>query len=354
MLNGRFEKSARVSVSVHLHRPPADRTKAATLLVLSVSIFLLVHNGIRPVCHTRTCVHVHSRTHMYSHRLLSSLEAKAQTQSIHVWPWEEYFWPRRAIFSRCFHINAFLFQLGSRFSDRQLKPLGPTETRSPLWEHPLLTTQYFEATEVTHGEERNEKPSLLKKKRRVWRMVLPVTCNNWGKACLRGRARWYICNSVLLLHGLNRHSEQLPQYPDMFMDLYAAVQRSEPKETTDMKETREKGSKSKREHRDGWGDEENAAVGRWMRAVMEKRTTDGVCIERGDIMDTRDGRVMQVCHWGRNKQRDCDRKLSGVMESGEWEAHAEQVARITNVRRLKESLHQQLMITCYLRSEENQ
>lgn len=81
-----------------------------------------------------------------------------------------------------------------------------------------------------------------------------------------------------------------------------------------------------------------------------KRTTDGVCMEREDIMDTRDGRVMQVCHRGRNIQRDCDRKLSGVMESGEWEAHAEQVARITNVRRLKESLHQQLMIARYLKT----
>lgn len=34
-----------------------------------------------------------------------------------------------------------------------------------------------------------------------------------------------------------------------------------------------------------------------------KRTTDGVCIQREDIMDTRDGRVMQVCHRGRNIQR---------------------------------------------------
>lgn len=65
---------------------------------------------------------------------------------------------------------------------------------------------------------------------------------------------WYICNPALLPHGLTRHSEWLLQYPDVFMDLLRAVQRSKPKETTYMKrKTGEKGSKSKREQRDRGG-----------------------------------------------------------------------------------------------------
>lgn len=210
---------------------------------------------------THTCTHAQPCTPVrtYSYRLLSSLEAKAQTQAIHVWPWEKSISGLCcAIFSQCFHINAFLFQLGTRFSDGQLKPLGPTETRSLcelLWEHPLPTTQYFEATEVAFSCTGGEKWETEPTKKRVWKTVLPVTCNNWGKACLCGCARWYICNPALLPHGLTRHSEWLPQYPDMFMDLLRAVQRNKPKETTYMKKkTREKGSKSKREptNRGGW------------------------------------------------------------------------------------------------------
>lgn len=109
-----------------------------------------------------------------------------------------------------------------------------------------------------------------------------------------------------------------------------------PKETKYMMEKRgERGSKSQTEHTDGGGDDHNAAVERW-------RSTDS--IKREAIMESRDRQVMQLpVIRGRKKQRDCDRKLSGVMESGEWEARDRASGENNNRVRLKESLHQHLM-----------
>lgn len=68
-------------------------------------------------------------------------------------------------------------------------------------------------------------------------------------------ARWYICNSAILPHGSNRHSERLPQYADMFMDLnLETIHEGEKK--------RERGSKWKTEQADEGGDDNNAAVER--------------------------------------------------------------------------------------------
>lgn len=125
--------------------------------------------------------------------------------------------------------------------------------------------------------------------------------------------RWYICNPALLPHGLTRHSGWLPQYPDMFMDLPRAVQRSEPKETTYMKrKTREEGSKSKREPRNRGGVKRRQQWREECRPFW-KRTTDGTRVEMGDIMETAGDAGLSEGEI--NKDRD--RKLSGGMESGE-------------------------------------
>lgn len=59
-----------------------------------------------------------------------------------------------------------------------------------------------------------------------------------------------------------------------------------------------------------------------MTRTQQGRDRDILIASKGrPHLESRDGQVMQLpVIQGRKKQRDCDRKLSRVMESGEWEA----------------------------------
>lgn len=79
------------------------------------------------------------------------------------------------------------------------------------------------------------------------------------------------------------------------------------------RKTREKGSKSKREHRDRGGGEKRMQQWRDECRPFWKRTTDGICVEMEDIMETAGDAGLSEGEIN----TDRDRKLSGVMESGE-------------------------------------